>query len=132
MRGWMTAVAIASLALGACSSTGSGEPPAATAASTKPTAPAISGVIAGPFAAELSEADRQRAHEAEVSALESGKRQSWRGDKGLFGYVEPGTESAGIGGKCRDYSHTIYQAGRPKTASGSACRQSDGSWRATG
>lgn len=134
MRACMTAIAIASLALGACSSSAPGTSPtaSATAAPAKPAAPAVAGVIAGPFAADLSDADRQRAHEAELAALESGKRQSWRGDNGLFGSVEPGSESAGIGGKCRDYSHTIYRAGRPKTASGSACRQGDGSWRVTG
>lgn len=122
----MMAVA-ASLALAACSSTSPGEPPAAAAVA--PAAPAISGVLASAFGASLPEADRQHAFAAQIAALDSGKRQSWRGGNGLFGYVEPGAESALSAGKCRDYAHTIYVAGRPKTASGSACKQADGSWR---
>lgn len=118
---------LASLALAACSSTRTAEPPPAAAA--QPAAPAIAGVLAGSFAAGLSDADRQRAYDAQILALESGKRQSWRGDHGLFGYVEPGAESVRSDGKCRDYAHTIYVAGRPRTASGSACRQAEGSWR---
>jgi len=131
VRGSILAVAVASLALGACSSTGpAAPPPSSAAAPAKPSAPAISGVLASSFASELSDADRQRAHDAQSAALESGKPQSWRGDKGLFGSVEAGAESASLGGKCRDYTHKIYLSGRPRSASGSACRQSDGAWRA--
>ena len=130
MRALTVATLFASVALSACSVTGSGEPPAAAVAA-KPAAPSISGVMAGAFGADLAEADRQRAFDAQTQALETGKRQSWRGDKGQFGYVEPGAESR-LGGSCRDYTHTLYLAGRPKTANGSACRQADGSWRANG
>ena len=129
MRALTVAILFASFALGACSVTGSGEPPSA-AAPAKPAVPSISGVVAGPFGADLAEADRQRAFDAQNQALETGKRQSWRNDKGLFGFVEPGSESR-LGGSCRDYTHTLYQNGRPKSASGSACRQADGSWRAS-
>lgn len=126
----LTMVAIAaSLALAACSSTGSGEPP--VAAAVAPAAPVVSGVLAGAFGASLPEADRQHAFSAQLAALDTGKRQSWRGGNGLFGYVEPGADSMLSAGKCREYAHTIYVAGRPKSASGSACKQPDGSWRAS-
>lgn len=132
MRRCAVVIAIAGLAMAGCS--GGGDPPAAAVAVAKPAAPAVpavSGVLSGPFGAPLSDADRQRAFDAQTQALETGKRQSWRGDQGLFGYVEPGAESSALtGGKCREYSHTLYQAGRPRTASGSACRQADGGWRA--
>ena len=129
MRALTVATLFASFALGACSVTGSSEPPTA-AAPTKPAAPAISGIIASPFGSVLSEPDRQRAFDAQTQALETGRLQSWRNDKGLYGTVEPGAESR-LGGSCRDYTHTLYLNGRPKSASGSACRQADGSWRAS-
>ena len=29
---------------------------------------------------------------------------------------------------CRQYTHTVYPAGQPKNARGTACRNADGSW----
>jgi surface antigen len=54
---------------------------------------------------------------------------SWRGAHGVFGFVEPGTET---GGGCRAYSQTIYIAGRPNRSQGVACKQPDGAWKMTG
>jgi surface antigen len=102
--------------------------PAAPAAPPVPTGAALGGVLGGPVGASLSEADRQAAWQAQVAALDSGQRRSWRGAHGVFGYVEPGAEA---GGGCRAYSQTIYVAGRPNRGQGVGCKQADGSWKMT-
>ena len=50
-----------------------------------------------------------------MAALDSGQKRSWRGAKGVFGFVEPGAAS---GDGCRAYSQTIYVAGRPNRGRG--------------
>lgn len=96
-----------------------------TPVATPVAAPLVGGLMAGPLGQPLSEADREKGWAAEVAALEGSKRASWRGDKGNFGFVEPGATS----GSCRAYIHTIYLDGRPQKASGNACRGSDGLWK---
>jgi surface antigen len=134
-RTLLVIIALAPLALAGCQSVGSGAaPPAVGAASAEPAVPAIptgaalGGVLGGPLGASLSDSDRQAAWEAQVAALDSGQRRSWRGSHGVFGYVEPGAE-AGEG--CRAYSQTIYIAGRPNRGHGTGCKQPDGSWKMT-
>jgi surface antigen len=129
-------MALGSLGLAGCSSVGSGgAPPAVAAASAEPAAAAIptgaalGGVLGGPVGASLSDEDRQTAWEAQVAALDSGQRRSWRGSHGVFGYVEPGAAAGGDG--CRAYSQTIYIAGRPNRGHGTGCKQPDGSWKMT-
>ncbi len=99
-------------------------PPLTPAISAGP--PPVSGVIAGPLGASLSEADRRIAADAQIEALEKGQRKSWKAKTGTtFGFVEPGAES----GACRDYTHTIYVDGRPQSGKGQGCRGADGAWR---
>ena len=123
------------LGLAGCSSVGSGAaPPAGAAAPVEPAAPAIptgaalGGVLGGPIGASLGDSDRQAAWEAQVAALDSGQRRSWRGSHGVFGYVEPG---AAMGDGCRAFSQTIYIAGRPNRGHAVGCKQPDGSWKMT-
>ncbi len=117
--------------LAGCS--GGGEPPVA-AASMQPVAPAVAtgaalgGVFGGPIGASLSDADRKAAWKAQVAALGSGQRQSWRGSNGVFGFVEAGAD---LGGGCRAYSQTVYVGGWPNRGHGVGCRQPDGSWKMT-
>jgi surface antigen len=134
-RRLLVIIALLPLGLAGCSSVGSGAaPPAVAAAPAEPAAPAIptgaalGGVLGGPVGASLSDGDRQTAWEAQVAALDSGQRRSWRGSHGVFGYVEPGT-AAGDG--CRPYSQTIYIAGRSNRGHGVGCKQPDGSWKMT-
>ncbi len=131
----VAALAFGTLSLAGCSGFGmSGGPPPPPAASASsppvppaaPTGAALGGVLGGPVGAGLSEADRQTAWEAQVAALDSGKRRSWRGAHGVFGYVEPGPET---GGGCRAYTQTIYVSGRPNRGQGTACKQPDGTWK---
>jgi surface antigen len=131
--GFLTVVAVC---LGGCSgfgtSGGSPPPPPVAAMPVQPAAPsiptgaALGGVLAGPVGAALSEADREAAWNAQVSALDSGQRRSWRGAHGVFGFVELGAET---GGGCRAYSQTIYVAGRPNRGQGVGCKQPDSSWK---
>jgi surface antigen len=92
-----------------------------------PSGAALGGVLGGPVGASLTDADRAAAWNAEVAALDSGQRRSWKGSNGVFGFVAPGAE-AGPG--CRAYSQTIYIAGRPNRGRGVACKQADGTWKA--
>ncbi len=113
-------------------SVGSGGAPPPAVAPAEPAAPAIpsgaalGGVLGGPVGASLTEDDRAAAWEAQLAALDSGQRRSWRGSHGAFGFVEPG---AAAGDGCRAYSQTIYIAGRPNHGHGVGCKQPDGSWK---
>ena len=124
------------LALGGCTSFGGSNPspPVAapvvgTAVAAPPEATPITGALAGPLGADLDEADRRKAFDAQVAALESGQRKSWKGGKGMFGFVEPGPEGARAEGSCRDVALTVYVAGRPRTAKGIGCKDAGGAWR---
>ena len=98
------------------------------AAQPVPSGAALGGVLGGPIGASLAEADREAAWNAQLAALNSGQSRSWRGVRGVFGFVAPGAET---GGGCRAYSQTIYVAGRPNRGQGVACRQPDGTWKMT-
>jgi surface antigen len=71
-----------------------------------------------------------------VQALESGRSGAavpWRNpDSGRYGSVVPGPAYQANGLQCRRYTHTIYIDGQPQVARGSACRNPDGTWTATG
>ena len=147
MRPTLLMIAIASLGLGGCQSVGSGgsppatgalppagaAPPAAAAPAEAPVPPiptgaALGGVLGGPVGASLTDNDRAAAWNAQIAALNSGQRRSWRGDHGVFGLVEPGQAT---GGGCRAYSQTIFIAGRAHQGGGVGCKQPDGSWKMT-
>ena len=70
---------------------------------------------------------------AELQALEQGEPGEpvgWKGTAaGRYGTVVPGAYYETRGVRCRDYSHTIYVAGRPETARATACRNPDGTWQ---
>ena len=128
---------LGALLAAACSSSGvsfgsspaPAQPPAENA-STLPTGAALGGILGGPVGAQLDEADRQAAYDAQVAALETGQKRTWRGAHGAYGFVEPGPgadNSAPVA--CRTYAQTIYIAGRPQRGHGQGCRQPDGSWR---
>jgi surface antigen len=148
MRSRALMIAIGSIGLVGCQSVGSsGAPPvtgsttppgaaASTVAASPPGIPAptipsgasLGGVLGGPIGASLSDDDRQAAWDAQVAALDSNQKRSWRGAHGVFGFIEPGAAS---GDSCRAYLQTIYVAGRPNRGHGLGCKQSDGSWKMT-
>jgi surface antigen len=148
MRSSLFMIAIGSIALAGCQSMGSNDAPQVTGSTTPagaatstvapapagipaptiPTGAALGGVLGGPVGASLTDDDRQAAWQAQVGALDSGQKRSWRGAKGVFGFVEPG---AATGDGCRAYSQTLYVAGRPNHGRGVGCKQADGSWKMT-
>lgn len=111
----------------------SGQSGLALGAAEQPRAVA-GGFISGNLGQTLSEPDRKLAYDAEVSALETGSPGypvGWSGESGTRGTVIAGPAYRRAGFQnCRDYSHTIYVAGRPQIARGMACRANDGKWQA--
>ncbi|WP_129218691.1 hypothetical protein [Lichenibacterium ramalinae] len=97
------------------------------------------GFLGGAAGSKLPEGDRDAALAAENGALASGERRTWKGQKGVFGYVVPGaTASAGTAvpadgapAECRSFTATIFFAGRPQTGHGTGCRDLDGNWHVT-
>jgi surface antigen len=112
--------------LSGCQST-TGEPPAPAAAAAVVALPPYSGLTGGSLGQSLDAADKVAANKAELAALTSGERKTWRGDHGAYGYVAP----AAGGGDCRDFTHTVYINGRPNVGKGTACRAGD-SWKLNG
>jgi surface antigen len=92
---------------------------------------AVGGMLGSAIGQSLDEEDRQRAYAAQMQAIqygEPGAPVSWRGDSGRYGTVVPGPAYQANGSTCREYSHTIYIDGRPRSARGTACRNPDGTW----
>jgi surface antigen len=89
------------------------------------------GLIGGVIGNSLDERDRRMAYEAELRALEAegpGAPVSWRGDRG-YGTIVAGPPYAYQSyQRCREYTHTIYINGQPRTGRGIACRNPDGTW----
>lgn len=135
---------MAVLALSACSTTGvvGGNPAAQAFANTtrpadQPVGAAIVEAMAGGLIGELGGADldsrdRRRALEAEYRALEymqAGQGVSWgRAGSDRYGEVVAGSPYRVGSQDCRQYKHTIQIDKRSRTARGTACRNTDGSW----
>jgi len=131
----------AMLALSACSSTGTstgggsvlgsfaGTSSRPTAASASIVA-AMGGGLVGAIGPTLSDGEKRRALEAEYQALEytqGGETVNWesgrlRGEVVAYQPYRVGSQD------CRQYMHTLNEAGAPRSARGTACRNPDGSW----
>jgi surface antigen len=92
------------------------------------------GLSSGAIGSGLTSSDRRNAAEAEFRALEYGRTGTivpWQDKRsGHRGEVVPGTGYKINNSDCRDYTHTIYDDGQPKSGRGTACRQPDGTWKA--
>ncbi len=93
----------------------------------------VGGIVGHSIGKSLDQQDRMLAQQAEYAALErgqSGVATPWRNpDNGRYGEVVPSKVYSRSGSNCRDFTHTIYIDGRPQTMRGTACRNSDGTWR---
>jgi surface antigen len=93
----------------------------------------VGGIVGSEIGRSMDKQDRILAQQAELAAFEqgpTGKAVPWRNpDNGRYGEVVPGSPYRRGPDDCRDYTHTIYIDGRPQTMRGTACRNSDGSWR---
>lgn len=116
-------------------------PPAGDSASSvaAPEHVSMGSFLEGPVGSRLGEADREAAFKAESQAVSTGERKTWRGAKGVYGFVVPAVAAPAAqtsdaspdasGGECRSFTHTVYFAGRPQTGRGKGCRDADGTWR---
>lgn len=58
------------------------------------------------------------------------QRVTWTDQRGHANYVQPGERFADrYGRNCRQFEQVIFIDGRRQTATGTACRERDGSWR---
>ncbi len=90
------------------------------------------GVIGGSIGRGLDTRSRDAALAAEYNALErgsAGKPVAWQGSNGTYGQVVPQQPYQVGSQNCRRYTHTIYIDGAPQEASGTACRNPDGTWQ---
>lgn len=92
----------------------------------------VGGVIGGSIGRGLDQRSKDAALAAEYNALERGsvgQPVAWQGTNGTYGQVVP-QQPYQVGSQdCRRYTHTIYVDGTPQEASGTACRNPDGSWQ---
>ncbi len=93
----------------------------------------VGGIVGSEIGKSLDAADRRAASEAEYYALEKGQSGAgtpWRNpDSGRHGVIVPEPPYKVGAQDCRNYTHTIYIDGTPQEASGTACRNPDGTWQ---
>jgi len=93
----------------------------------------VGGIVGSEIGRSMDEQDRRLAEQAELAALEEGESdrpRRWRNpDNGRYGDVVPGRPYKRANVDCRDYKHTVYIDGKPRTMRGTACRNPDGTWR---
>jgi surface antigen len=96
----------------------------------------VGGIVGSEIGKSMDKQDQQLASQAELAALErgqSGVSTGWRNpDNGRYGEVVPSKPYRRGPDDCRDYTHTIYVDNRPQTMRGTACRNTDGTWRNVG
>ncbi len=144
---WASALAVtAGLAVAGCSINAGSMGPLASTPAAPPLPPPISygAFLNGPVGSKLSPADRDKALASEQDALASGQRVTWKGEHGVFGYVEAAPTPATVSpasapasppapaDTCRAFTSTIYLSGRPQVGHGSGCQNPDGSYRIVG
>jgi surface antigen len=89
------------------------------------------GLVGGSIGAGLDSGERRSALEAEYRALEhtpSGQVVTWRGDGNRYGEVVAAQPYRVGSQDCRQYKHSVFVSGQPRSARGTACRNADGSW----
>jgi surface antigen len=81
--------------------------------------------------ASMDRTDQLYAQRAHTQALNSGQTIHWQNpDSGHYGSVQPTrTGYTETGQTCREFQTTVTVGGQPEQAYGTACQQSDGSWR---
>jgi surface antigen len=86
-------------------------------------------VIGGKIGKKMDEADRIKAAQALESA-QTGQGVSWKNpDSGDQYTMTPTRTYEANATPCRDFTVVGTVDGKPETVKGSACRQSDGSWK---
>lgn len=94
----------------------------------------IGALVGSEIGKSLDRADQNYLANANQRALEApvGETIRWEnpesGNSGTVTPVRNGTD-ANTGNVCREYQQTIYIGGEQQTGYGTACQQSDGSWK---
>lgn len=91
----------------------------------------VGGLVSGEMAEGLGNQDIRKALAAEYRALEysaSGQSVAWSGNFGRSGEVVPAQPYRVGSQDCRQYTHRLTVGGTTRTARGTACRNTDGSW----
>jgi len=92
----------------------------------------VGGVIGSSIGTGLDNRSKEAALAAEYNALErgsAGQPVAWQGTNGTYGQVVPQQPYQVGSQNCRRYTQTIYIDGSPQEASGTACRNPDGTWQ---
>lgn len=93
----------------------------------------LGALVGSEIGSSLDNADKAMAQQANQRALSSpiGQQISWNNpNSGNYGYVTPVNQGRDSSGNyCREYEQTIYVGGQAQTGRGTACQQSDGSWK---
>ncbi len=127
--GGVTGAALGGL-LGSQFGSGSGQL-AATAAGA-----VIGGLLGSEVGRSLDDVDRMRAEQAQYQAASApiGETIVWSNpDSGNSGTITPTRDGVAAGGQyCREFQQTVTIGGRTQQTFGTACRESDGTWRVVG
>ncbi len=94
----------------------------------------LGGLLGSEIGKSLDKADQAYMKTAEQKAYTApvGQNIAWNNpDSGHYGSVTPTREGRDTvtGGACREYKTAVNVDGRQETATGTACQQSDGSWK---
>jgi len=89
-------------------------------------------VIGGKIGSKMDEADKLKAAQA-LESTPTGQHATWKNpDTGTQYTMTPTKTYEAADGPCRDFTVDAHVEGKPEKISGTACRQSDGSWKAKG
>ncbi len=94
----------------------------------------IGGLVGSEIGKSLDRADQMAMERTTQRALEtqpSGTTINWKNpDSGNYGTVTPQPAKQNASGQyCREFQQTVTVGGQTEEAFGTACRQSDGSWK---
>lgn len=90
------------------------------------------GILGKHVGRKMDEADRLKAAQV-LETQRTGESTAWRNpDSGAQYNMTPTRTYQANGANCRDYTIDATVEGKPEKVQGSACRQSDGSWKAGG
>ena len=89
-------------------------------------------VIGGKIGQKMDEADKLKAAQA-LESTPTGEHATWKNpDTGAQYTMTPTKTYEAANGPCRDFTVDADVDGKPEKVSGTACRQSDGSWKTKG
>jgi surface antigen len=94
----------------------------------------LGGLAGGALGNYLDQRDQELAaqnYQQGLNSSQTGQTTQWvNPDSGHSGTIQPTrTYQTSSGQYCRDFQQTVTVNGRTETATGTACRQSDGTWK---